>query len=354
MRFDRIAALAAVGVTGLVTVGPAMAASDASTSAAVANQAVASVAAPVAASQTAGLIGGAVGSAVGGAVGGSVGGGTVGGPVSKLFNTREAGAAGGAMPAKLGLWAQGTWVNLRKSESSLGMDGNVLNTVFGVDYKFTDTFLAGVAFGYENVDIKTKFNSGTYKADGYTLAPYLGVSLSPNWSVDLSGGYTWLNYDVSRTSGAVKGSFDGGRWFGASNLTGSYAIDRWRLSPKVGVMYLREMQNAYNDTGTSTSRNAAQGINFGRASGGLKTGYAFDGFTPFVKLTGEWDFVKPKAVLKSNGQMSAVDDGGGVAGLGVDFGGAGPWSGTVEGSYNSIGRTDLDVWQGTASIRYQF
>lgn len=351
MAIVRRVAVSVFGLVGVTVAAPVYAASDATSSGSVANQAVASVAAPVASSQTAGLIGNAVGSAIGGSVGSATGGAT--GGINRLFNTRDAGRNGGDIRG-LGLWGQGTYVNIHKTEAALGMDGDIINTMFGVDYKFTDRVLGGVAFGYENVDIKTKFNNGTYKDSGFTLAPYLGITLTRNWAADISGGYSWLNYDVSRTNGAVKGEFDGYRWFTSGNLTGNYSYDRWRFSPKIGILYLREYQNAYRETGTSTASNAAQIITFGQFSGGLKTGYAFDNFMPYVKLTGQWDFEKPGAVLKSNGLMSDVGDGGGVGALGVDFGGTGPWSGTVEGAYNSIGRKDLDVWQGSAKLRYQF
>ena len=371
MRVVKILGLSAVAVAGLAVAGPAMAASDVSNNQGVANQAISAVTAPVASSQTASLIGSAIGNALGGGfsvggAGGFTGGGSggfspspsggfspggSGGPTSMLMNTRETGKAGGGSPAKFGLWAQGAWVNIDKTEAALAMDGNIYNVVGGLDYKFNSRVLAGLALGGEWTDITTKFNNGTFKDTGVTLAPYVGVTLTPHWGWDLSVGHTWLSYDVKSNSGATTGSFDGNRWFGASNFTGNYAVKRWILSPKVGVMYLKESQDAYTDS--RGGANASNDILFGNVTGGGKVGYAFNNFVPYAKLMGEWDFKQPSAVLKSNGQMSAVDDAGATAAVGIDIF-KGPISGTLEGAYNSIGRTALDVWQTTARIRYQF
>lgn len=364
MKFVHYASIPLVSGVALFAAMPAMAASDVANSGSVANQAVTAVAAPIASAQTASLISGAIGGAISGGVGGgfsgggagggfSPGGGAVPGPTSQLMNTRQSGKAGAADAPKLGAWAQGTYVNIDKKEAFLGMDGDVYNLVGGIDYKFNSRGVVGVSLGYENIDLDTKFNNGTFEGNGYTIAPYVGYALTPNWSVDLTAGYTWLDYDVSRNGGSVNGSYEATRWFTAANVTGNFAIDRWRVSPKVGLSYMEEESDAYRETGASTANVDGSTIKFGRASAGVKVGYAFQNFLPYAKLTGEYDFEKPDAVLKSNGQMSNVDDGGLVLGLGVDIF-KGPISGSVEASYNSALRDDLDIWQGTARIRYEF
>lgn len=364
MNFVRYVGFPLVSGAALLAAMPAMAASDVSNSGAVSNQAVTAVAAPIASAQTASLISGAIGGAISGGVGGgftgggagggfSPSGGAVPGPTSQLMNSRQSGKAGAAGAPKLGVWAQGTYVNIDKKEAFLGMDGDVYNLVGGIDYKFNDRGVVGVSIGYENTKLDTKFNNGTFEGNGYTVAPYVGYALSPNWTADLTVGHTWLDYDVSRNNDSVKGSYEATRWFTAANLTGNFAVDRWRLSPKVGVSYMREESDNYRETGTSTAAVEGSTIKFGRASAGVKAGYVFQNFMPYAKVTGEYDFEKPDAVLKSNGQMSNVDDGGLVFGLGVDIF-KGPVSGSIEASYNSALRDDLDIWQGTARIRYEF
>lgn len=357
--FRYLALPAAVGGAAVLGMAPGAAfASDAGNSGSISNQVVAQVAAPVASSQTAGLIGSAISSAISGSISSVVpaGGNVVPGgvaPSGGLLNSRQMGKGGAGAAPKLGVWAQGSYVSVESTEASLSMDGYIYNVAGGIDYKFNDRGVAGVSLGFEHVDIDSTFNTGTYKSDGIALAPYIGYSLTPNWSVDFTAGYVWLDFDTTRNNEAVKGTFEGGRWFGAANLTGNYAVNRWRLSPKVGVLYLNEEHDAYTESGSSTAQVESDTIKIGRASAGLKVGYAFDNFLPYGKITGEWDFEHPDSVLKSNGQMSNDEDFGANLAVGVDIF-KGPVSGTVEASYNSALREDLDVWQATARIRYQF
>lgn len=362
-------------VLGVAAAQPAFAASDVSNNQATANQAVASVAAPVASAQTASLIGAAVGNAIGGSIGGGGGftvpagggfspggsggfapagsGGGVGTPAPgpQSFNTRQIGAAAGSEPTKFGTWVNGTYSHLDKSEASLAMKGDIYNVVGGADYKFTDRLLGGMAVGYENVDITTSFNSGKYKGHGVTVAPYAGYEITPNWAADLSVGYSWLRYDTT-SNVSTTGSFDATRWFASANLNGNYGYDHWVFQPKVGVMYLNEDQDGYTDS--SNTANASSTIKFGRATAGSKIGYNLGMVTPFVKAYGQWDFKQPDHVLKANGQYSNIDDVGGVVGGGLDFLINDSVSGTVEGSYDSIGRSNLDTWTANAKIRVKF
>lgn len=348
--------LLGAAVLGAMVAGTPALASTVSNDQAKANTIVTTAVAPVASAQTASLIAGAVGGAVSGATGSVGGGGAPSGgfaPGPQSFNSRQMqGKSGGSNTADLGMWVNGIYSHVDKSEAGGEFDGDVYNFVGGVDYRITQRVVAGVALGYEHSDITTKFNSGTFKGDGFTVAPYVGVSLTPNWSADLSVGHTWLNYDTERNNNAVNGTFDANRWFGAANLNGTYTANRFVLMPKVGVMYLNEEQDSYTDsTGAAV---AGSTIKLGRASAGGSVGYQFGSFMPYVKLIGEWDFEHPGSVALSNGTMSAVDDFGGVAGAGVNFNINSQLSGTVEGSYNSIGRSDLDVWSGQAKLRYKF
>ena len=68
---------------------------------------------------------------------------------------------------------------------------------------------------------------------------------------------------------------------------------------------------------------------------------------------GEWDFRHAAAVLKSNGQLSEIDSGGGLAGLGVETT-SGGHTASLEADYNSLGRQDLDVWTLIGRYRYAF
>lgn len=366
MTSKRIVAAAAV-VTALGAVGiapPAVATggtSSVANSSSLSNQATGTLASGTASTQTSTILSGATG---GGFTGGGTGGGFTGGVggtntsmtdgnsgTPTAFNMRVDGKAGGDGVSKWGMWAQGLWANVNSSEAYLQMSGNIYDVMVGVDRRIGERLVVGLATGYENVSFTTNFNNGTYKDNGVMLAPYIGVRLTPAWSADASLAYTWLNYTATRQYGSVSGSFDGDRISASTNLTGNYALGNWRFQPKAGLLYTYEQQNSYVDTsGTNVANN---GFALGRLSGGGKVGYDVNGIIPYAKVMGEWDFKRPGTVLKANGQQSEDRAAGAVVGLGVEAS-RGAFTGSLEGNYNSLGRTDLDVWSTVARVRWNF
>lgn len=284
-----------------------------------------------------------------GGQGGGQGGGSSRGP-SGSFNTRAMGVAGGAEPSDTGLWGQVLWAHVDKTEQFLEMKGQVGNGLLGIDHRFGDRYLVGLAAGYEAVDIDTQFNNGTYKAGGITVAPYVAVNLTPTWVLDASVAYTWLDYDTSRNWGAATASFSGYRVMGSGNLTGGYAVGNWRFQPRLSLLYTSEHQNSHRESDGSEVGNIS--VRLGRFSGGSKVGYDLgDGVLPYVKLVGEWDFLRPGAVQKTATMLSSVDDGGAVGGLGVEVNRGGV-TGSLEVDNNSMFRQDLDVWAVIARLRW--
>lgn len=338
----------AIGLVGLgmIISGSAMAASDVSNSAGTQNQATAAVAVPVVAGQTTGIIINAITPNFIPANAAPV---TLSG-----FNSRDTGRNAGAGDKKYGLWLQGAYSNIEDSTVGAGVDGDAFSGVLGLDYKLNDRMMLGVAFTYENVDLDTSTLAGAGKSesDGFGIAPYIGFSLSPQWSASATAGYSWVDYDTSRNGNTITGSFDAKRWFASGALNGSYARGNLRIMPQVGILYLNEDQDAYTE-----STGAAVGsteIKLGRLSAGGRLGYVTGSVMPYVKLIGEYDFEHPDAVAIGNGTFTSDDDFGGKVGVGMDFFTARSFTGTVETSYDSLGRSELDVWTLMARLRTQF
>lgn len=372
-----------VAVAAMALPGTAFAASDVSNSSGTSRQAVTAIASPIASSQTASLISGAIGGgfatssgtgggfvpsggtgggfAPSGGSGGSGGGfapsggtgGDVSGPQSSLPFTSTRGMAGGGAASKFGVWTQGTYSHIDKSEVGLEMTGNVYNGVVGADYKITDRYMAGLALSWEHTELDTAYNNGTFTGSGVSVVPYFGITLTPNWTVDVSGGYGWLSYDNDRNNGAVSGSYNARRTFVSGNLTGSFAHDNWRLQPKASVSYIHEFQDGYTEHGGGNAAVDSDTVEFGRLSGGSKIGYAIGNGVPYIKVMGEWDFLKPAAVTKANGQVSSSSDGGGVIGLGYEIY-SGDFIGSAEVNYNSLFREDLELYTVALRARYAF
>ncbi|MBP6819573.1 MAG: autotransporter outer membrane beta-barrel domain-containing protein [Ferrovibrio sp.] len=268
------------------------------------------------------------------------------------MNSRESGRAAGAADKRFGAWLQGDYTSLEYNRTVLAFDGSAYSMLAGLDYKASDRLLLGVSLGYESADITTTYNAGTLEGTGFGVTPFMGFALNNTWSLSAYANYTMLEYDMTRTSNTVRGSYDATRWFVGGGLDGNYAVGRFRLMPTVGVLYLEEKSDAYRE---STGANVAGSTTkLGRLSFGGSVGYAFENLMPYVKLVGEYDFEHPDEVSIGNGQFTQVETFGGQAAIGVRFLGASGMSGHIEGGYKSLGREDLNVWSVGGRVRMAF
>jgi outer membrane autotransporter protein len=350
----RKVALGLMGL-GMMVSGAAFAASDVSNSGSGQGQMVTAQAAPIAASQTASLIASGIGNALGGSGGFSVtDNGTRAPNQTAILNSRDTGRNAGAGDKPFGVWIQGAYSSLDNSQAGASAEGDIINFVTGFDYKVNDRLVIGVAGVYETVDIDTNTltGRGNVQNDGFGISPYIGYQLTPRWSANLSGGYNWLSYDSKRTNNTISGSYDATRWSVNAALNGGYSSGNIRLMPQIGVLYLEEEADAFTESNGQV--NASNTIKLGRLYAGGKVGYAMGTMMPYAKLIGEYDFEHPDALAIGNGTFTNDDDVGGKVGLGVDFFSAGPLSGNVEASYDSLGRTDLDVWTISGRLRMRF
>lgn len=348
---------------GLLMSGSAFAASDVSNSGSGSSQVVTAIAAPIASAQTASLISGAIGGALSGGIGGfSPSGSTFSltdsgnrAPNQTTYlNSRDTGRNAGAADKPFGVWLQGAYSSIDNSQLGAAADGSAINTVLGLDYKVSDRLVIGVGGIYENVDVDTRTLTGfgNVQSKGFGIAPYLGYQLSSQWSASLSGAYSWLSYDTKRTNNTISGSYDATRWMVNGSLNGNYASGKIVMMPQVGVMYLEEEADAFTES--NGLANASNTIKLGRLYAGGKVGYVMGKVMPYINLVGEFDFEHPDALAIGNGTFTNSEDFGGKVGIGFNFISGNTVSGSFEGSYDSIGRTDLDVWTVSGRLRMQF
>jgi len=145
--------------------------------------------------------------------------------------------------------------------SSLAYEADSHNVLTGFDRLLGNRVLLGLAMGYQWVDAETDFNGGGQESDGHTIAPYAALILSDIFSLDVSAGMSWVDYQQDRVSPAdgtsIDADFDGDRWFFASNLNALVTSDAWVFGARVDYLHTDEKQDGYLETGSATS--AAQG-----------------------------------------------------------------------------------------------
>lgn len=256
-------------------------------------------------------------------------------------------AAGGTSP-KVGIWADAAWSRLLYSKTGENFDGNILSGVMGIDYAVNKDVLIGLAGGYEDIDLDTEFNRGNIKGTGWSLSPYAVYKVTDNYSVDVSGGYTWLSYDMDRLdpgdSSKITGEQDAKRWFASGNINSDHWYDQIHVGGRVGILHAKEDKDDFTES--NLTNNAGASTNVGQGYAGLRLGYllSFEGgsMEPYIRALGRY----------------AYDDGGsgdstdGVVGLGTSMN-YGALQLGAEGSA-VVGRTDTQNYTARLNARVEF
>jgi outer membrane lipase/esterase len=90
-----------------------------------------------------------------------------------LAQRQSTGAAGGTQPSpfgRLGIFANGTFTLGDKdaTSSEAGFDFDTLGVTAGLDYRFTDNFVLGAAFGFASTDADINSSGGSVDANQYS------------------------------------------------------------------------------------------------------------------------------------------------------------------------------------------
>jgi len=269
-------------------------------------------------------------------------------------NTLGTGMAAGGGDGRLGVWVSGGWSQIEDELSSTAYDGNIYNLLVGGDYQFNDRFLAGVALGYESGDIDTAFNTGNIESDGFTIAPYAGYVLNRYLTVDVSGGFTFADYDMVRNPAAgapVTGSTEGDRFFFGGNLNAYYAVNRVTLGGRIGYLYTKEEQDSFTESnGTAISQND---ISIGQFRVGGTVGYQLGKVEPYVTGTYVYDAQQEKITVAA-GQAAPANDRSGIdVGGGIRFSLSDRVTGGFEGTTH-VGREDFESTSVSGNLRIKF
>ena len=257
------------------------------------------------------------------------------------------GLAAGAHKPRIGIWADGAASRILFDKADSKFDGKMWSGALGVDYAFTDRLVAGVAGVYEDHDYDTTFNRGTIDGSGYSAVPYVVYKINKNFSVDVSGGYSCLDYDMTRLdpldSSRITGSTDATRWFGAANLNAGTSIDQWRLGAKLGTMFANESKDSFTESNSVFVPGDSTDV--GDVQFGVRLGYSFrvlDGLEPYVSALGRYAYQDGRSGDKTDA----------VLGAGASLR-AGPATLGIQGT-SVEGRDNLKQYSGSVNLRVDF
>lgn len=220
-----------------------------------------------------------------------------------------------------GIWTSGSANRIEKTDDQGRYDGNISNMVVGYDTRLTDDFIAGVALGYEKVDITTKYNSGKLESSAWTIAPYVGYIIDETFSVDASIGRTAIDYDLLRSS-TISAKTDATRWFASANANAKTNLDNFILSGSAGYLWMKENQDGYTES--NNNQVSKQNIHFGQYHLTGKVAYPFELQNKNILIPNafarfEYDAIHEDGAELSTTATATTDPTGVVLGVGADL-----------------------------------
>jgi hypothetical protein len=264
------------------------------------------------------------------------------------------GIASGEEINGMGVWAQGAYTRLKDTNADTEWNGNVISGLVGIDKQIENKYIVGLSAGYEKTDLNTKFNGGTLDSKGLLIAPYASLMIDDMWSIDVTGGYQWLDYDVERTdtTGAViTGKFDSKRMFAAFVANADHTIDKLMLNGHLGGTYTREEQDAYTESnGVEVAKNS---VALGQGVLGGRVAYNAGMAVPFFSATGEYDFKKDKITVAASQTTPTTDKLGLRLAAGADVNFSPNVTGRLEGQ-SVLLRNNYEEHKAVVKLRIDF
>ena len=281
------------------------------------------------------------------------------GPADQGGNSGIGGASGPdgrsalSTPSPFTVWGHGSYTNVDNDYANGTLDsrynGDVWGYNIGLDYQFTQTVTAGVSLGYNDTDLTTAFNNGTYDETGWVVSPYAIYSPFDGVNLVAEAGFGMGDIDVTRDNGAVRGNTDSDIWYGAVSASYRYrplTDTPLSLSPSVALLAARKTVDGYTESDGSVVK--ASHSNTRQIKPAVEMAYDFyQGtmtLTPFIEAGMIHDFTD-----EVNNDATAFNLGGGVRLSDSQLG----LNGALEGNYLA-GRSDYSEYTLAGTITYGF
>jgi uncharacterized protein YhjY with autotransporter beta-barrel domain len=197
--------------------------------------------------------------------------------------------------------------NRPETDLENGYQASLTGLVVGIDYRFTDSVVMGLAVGQTSDKANFIGNVGFLKGDNSTATLYGTWLISENVAVDGYLGYSKLKLDNQRrvVSGTNISGTMSGNTTGSQNMAGlsvSYQADagRFNLAPSFNLDYIKTSVNTYNEHSSNFETNL-MALHYGDRNvtsltgslgGRLSTSYGYDWGTlvPSARLAAVHEF----------------------------------------------------------------
>ena len=239
------------------------------------------------------------------------------------------------------------WFEAQYKKFDAGADsGHFAIAYFGADYLISDDLLIGAMVQIDDMEDSSSALNSSVEGTGWMVGPYMTARLAPNLYFD---GRVAVGTSVNdiRPFNTYKDEFTTDRWMATAGLTGDFQRGNWSIQPGASLSYFEETQNSYVDSiGVFIP---SQTVSLGQ----VKIGPTFTGqfqtkdgmnYSPYMSLDAIYNFGDTSGVTVTNVDNASTEGWRGRVQAGVDFNMQNGTSISLGGSYDGIGRDQLDIW----------
>ncbi|MET4733002.1 outer membrane autotransporter protein [Thalassospira sp. MBR-102] len=252
------------------------------------------------------------------------------------------------------IWGHGSYTSVDNDyvngTTDSRYDGDVWGYNVGLDYRFAESLTAGLSLGYNDTDLTTSFNNGSYQEKGWVVSPYAIYSPVNGLTISGQAGFGMGDIDVTRNNNAVSGNTESDIWY--AQLNTSYMIRPHEtvplsLTPSVAFIAARKTVDGYTESNNTAV--AGTTSNTRQIRPAIEAAYDLAPtptltVTPFIETGLVHDFTN-----EINNDKTAFEIGGGVR-LSDSVTGL---SAALEGNYLA-GRSDYNEYTIGGTLIYGF
>ncbi len=174
---------------------------------------------------------------------------------------RGGGASGdGLLDEKFGGFLNGNFVigDRDATDRQDGFDFDAQSVTAGLDYRFTDAFITGLALGYASSNVDIDSAGGGLETDSYSISSF-STYYTDRFFIDAIFSYTWTDYDSERTivypstNTTAFGNTDGTQYSVAVGSGYNFAYGSLSVSPYARLAYVNSSIDGYSEDGTNNS-----------------------------------------------------------------------------------------------------
>ena len=208
----------------------------------------------------------------------------------------------------LDVWFQASYSSVSDERGGFKNETDFGLYSIGADFMANDRLLFGALIQLDQAETITGDLSSEVEGTGWMAGPYVAVKLTDGLFFDARGALGGSDNTVNPI-GTYRDEFITERYLAEAHLTGEIITGNWRLSPRAGLAYFGEEQEAYRDSlGFDIP---SQTITIGRFTAGPEVSYRYERangavWQPYVSLNAVWDYDDTSAI-QTNGALIAME-----------------------------------------------